>query len=64
MADINPTDILRGVPAIAKYLNQSERQTYHQLERGSIPGAFKLKNARIWQLLVSKYRRAIEEMAA
>ncbi|MGJ0507606.1 MAG: hypothetical protein ACR652_10835 [Methylocystis sp.] len=34
-------DILRGVDAIAEFLDQTPRATYHQLSKGLIPGAFK-----------------------
>jgi excisionase family DNA binding protein len=40
-----PIDLVRGVKAIAKLLGMSERQTYHLLESGHLPGAFKLGRA-------------------
>lgn len=38
-------DKLRGVPAIAKFIGESERRTYYLLENGILPAA---KEGAIW----------------
>jgi hypothetical protein len=40
-------DLLRGVSAIADYVGETSRQTYHLLETGQLP-AFKMRNGNVW----------------
>jgi hypothetical protein len=60
-------DLLRGVPAIADYVGETTRQTYHLLETGKLPG-FKMPDGRIWHAhkstLKNHYRRLEGEVAA
>ena len=53
-------DLLRGVPAIAEYVGESQRQTYALLETGRLPG-FKMPNGRTWHArkttLIKHYER-------
>jgi hypothetical protein len=60
-----PVGLIHGVRAIAKAINKSERATYHLLEKGLLPGAFKLgRNGGPWSLSLPKFREAIEQRAA
>ena len=34
-------DLLHGVPAIARFLNATDRATYHMLHAGQLPGSKK-----------------------
>ncbi len=38
-------DLMRGVEAIARFTGWTERQVYHAVSRGHLPGAFKVGNA-------------------
>jgi hypothetical protein len=63
MADDGFTnDLLNGAGAIAAFLNQTARRTYHLLETGKLP-AFKLGD-RKWQARKSTLRRHIEALEA
>jgi excisionase family DNA binding protein len=55
-------DVLNGAGAIAAFLNQTARRTYHLLESGKLP-AFKL-GGRKWQARKSTLRRHIEALEA
>jgi hypothetical protein len=54
-------DILRGCPAIADYIGESPRQTYHLLETGQLPG-FKMPNGREWRARKSTLNRHYEHL--
>jgi hypothetical protein len=56
------TDLIHGVAQIAKAINKTERASYHLLENGCIPGAFKLGGR--WSLSLSKFREGIAELQA
>ena len=60
MSDLKD-DLLSGASAIADYLNQDERKTYYQLERGYIPG---FKVGSIWHMRKSTHIAKIEELEA
>ena len=63
MADEDFTnDVLNGAGAIAAFLNQTARRTYHLLESGKLP-AFKL-SGRKWQARKSTLRQHIEALEA
>ena len=53
-------ELLRGVPAIADYVGETPRQTYHLLETGQLPG-FKMPRGNVWHArkstLNEHYRR-------
>jgi hypothetical protein len=52
------SDLKAGIKAISKFLNKSERQTYHLCASGQLPGAFKI--GRIWHLRASTFVDAIK----
>jgi hypothetical protein len=56
-----PTDdfVYEGVAAIAAYVGKTERQTYHLLETGQLPG---FKMGERWHLRPARYRQHIEEL--
>jgi hypothetical protein len=54
-------DILRGVPAIAEFTGEGQRQTYALLETGRLP-AFKLKGSKIWHARKSTLRKHYEAL--
>ena len=54
-------DILRGVPAIADYTGENQRQTYHLLETGKLPG-FKMPGGQIWHARKSTLKRHYERL--
>jgi hypothetical protein len=37
-SDALGSDLLRGVKAIADFINEEERSTYHKLSTGQLPG--------------------------
>jgi hypothetical protein len=64
VADEKLTDnLLRGVSAIADYVGESPRQTYHLLETGQLPG-FKMPNGRIWHAHKATLRKHYERLEA
>jgi hypothetical protein len=54
-------DLLRGVPAIAKEIGQSVRQTYWQLETGVLPGG---KIGQTWVGSRQTLRKFFQELTA
>jgi hypothetical protein len=54
-------EILKGCPAIADYIGESPRQTYHLLETGQLPG-FKMPNGREWRARKSTLNRHYERL--
>jgi hypothetical protein len=59
--DTLANDILRGVPAIAEFTGENQRQTYAFLETGRLPG-FKLRGSKIWDARKSTLRKHYEEL--
>jgi hypothetical protein len=59
-------ELLRGVPAIAKYVGETPRQTYEMLEDGRMPG-FKTPGGRIWHAFkstIDEHYRRLDKAAA
>ena len=56
------SDLLKGAQAIGNFIGEARTQTYYMLEKGEIPGAFKLNGK--WRLRKSRWRRYIEELEA
>jgi hypothetical protein len=56
----NDHDVLWGVPAIARAINRSKRQTYHLLSRGVLRGAAKKTGGR-WSASRRKLVAAVTE---
>jgi len=54
-------DILKGCPAIADYIGETERWTYHLLETKQLP-AFKMPNGREWRARKSTLKRHYERL--
>jgi hypothetical protein len=55
-------DLLTGVGEIAVFLNKTERQVYHLLGNGRLPGAFKLRGGKVWHMRKSRFRQGAEEL--
>jgi hypothetical protein len=49
----NPLGIVRGVKAIARAINSSERRAYHLLQTGILPAS---KEGAIWVTTVGRLR--------
>jgi len=59
-------ELLRGVPAIANYVGETQRQTYELLETRRLPG-FKTPGGRIWHALkstIDEHYKRLDEAAA
>jgi hypothetical protein len=54
-------DLLRGVPAIAKFIGLPVRTAYYELERKKIPG---FKSGKLWIARKSTLRRHFENLEA
>ena len=52
--DDDTLDVLRGVPAIARFVRKTKRMTYHGLQTGIIPG---IKEGALWVTTKSRLRR-------
>jgi hypothetical protein len=52
-------DLLRGVPAIAEYIGETERKTYYQCEKGLIPVG---KLGATWIASKTKLRRHYDQL--
>ena len=59
--DTLASDLLRGVPAIAEFMGDSERRTYYALETGQLPGG---KLGSMWVASRRKLRERIEEIVS
>ncbi len=55
-------DLIVGAAKIAEFRGESERRTYHLLESGQLPGAFKMGGR--WNLLKSTHMARLEQEAA
>jgi hypothetical protein len=66
-AEDNPDLVLVGVPAIAKFMNETERAVRHLIAIGAVP-AFQLRGSSIWRLrprtLHETYRQLESEAIA
>jgi hypothetical protein len=54
-------DLLRGVPAIARFLGDTERRTYYALENGQLPAG---KLGSLWVASKTKLRERIEQIVS
>jgi hypothetical protein len=52
-------DLLRGVPAISRYIGETHRQTYYGLTSGLLPG---FKKGKIWYSRKSSLQRRFDEL--
>ena len=50
----NEFEIIRGAPAIAKAIGETERRTYHLLEAGFLPAQ---KEGRLWVTTRARLQR-------
>lgn len=61
--------VLEGSAAIAEFLSSvtgkeiNEIAAQRRLERGTVPGAFKMPRCRIWSLSPAAYHEAIAKLA-
>ena len=56
-------EVVRGAEAIGHVINETDiRRVYYWLERGYVPGAFKM--GALWCLSVRRYRLAVHGDAA
>jgi hypothetical protein len=60
----NNHDFAHGVRQIAQVLNKRERATYHLLENGRVPGAFKFGGGGPWSLDIQKFREGVAALQA